>query len=260
MMRGWIQRQPLIALLAALVVLLAIIVGVELGFGTRLRSAVESAPRKAPLAEAKLLPPIAAVVPEEAYPETIGRPLFTPTRRPAPEAPVAAQKAFKRDQFVLQGVIVVGDNRVAMLREKASGRIHRVERGKEVNGITVFEIEPESVTLGEGGERETLALVVQKAAGAPPIVAPQGPFAAAGAPSVPTNPAAYPQPSQPGTQQGATPVAPANPLAGSTAGPIATQPEQRVPAQGYPAQAGSAPVTPEELLARRRARRSQQSQ
>jgi len=263
-MPNWFQRQPLAISLAVLAAVLLVAIGLEVGFGTGLQSALSTAsPKKAASSEAKLLPPVIATAPEQAYPETAARPLFTPTRRPAPEAASTAQTAFKRDQFTLQGVIVVGDNRVAMLREKASGRIHRVELGGEVNGVKVVEIQPEVVTLGSGSEREQLSLMVAKQAGAPPATQ-LGPFgpAAPGAPGAPA--AAAAQPAQPAATAQATEgqagAAPANPLARTTQGTFFNTPPQPVPGQAAPAQPATAPMTPEELLARRRARRSQQSQ
>lgn len=255
-MPTWFQRHPLSVSLSALAAVLVIVIGLEMGFGTGLRSALStSSPRKPAPAEAKLLPPVVAIAPEQAYPETAGRPLFTPTRRPAPEAPAVAQTTFKRDQFVLQGVTIVGDNRIALLREKANGRVHRVERGREVNGIKVVEIQPEVVTLAQGGEREVLALTVQKQTAAPAGAVQLGPFGGApAAPAAPAAAAAAPPPAQ-------TPTVPANPMAGgTTGGAFFNRPAQPAPGQAAPAQPATAPLSPEELLARRRARRSQQNQ
>ena len=68
----------------------------------------------------------------------------------------------QRGQYVLQGVIVVGDQRVAMVREKSSGKVQRIESGKDFNGMKVVSIERESVTLGVGSDEEKLTLNVQK--------------------------------------------------------------------------------------------------
>ena len=260
-MIAMLRRRPLLAALAVLAALLLAAIGFETGFGTQLRPAIaQGSSKKAAAPEAKVYPQVVAVAPEQAYPETAARPLFTPTRRPAPPEPNAGKPAFNRGQFVLQGVIVVGDERTALLREKTSGKIHRVERGKDVNGITVEKIEPTEVTLAMGGEREKLALVVLRlerpegAARAVTSAEPaQGPFgapapasaaavapaaqagappAAAQAPAIAANPAARPQP-------GATPVVPVQPGSQSPTGQ---------------------PMSPEELLARRRARRSQPTQ
>lgn len=256
------QRRPLIVSLAVVATVLAVIVAIELGLGAGLRSALTPEAKRASAVEAKLLPPVIATAPEQSYPELATRPLFTPTRRPAPEAAVVAKSTFVPGQFVLQGVIAAGDTRIAMLREKANGRIHRVERGREVNGIEVTEIQRETVTLAQGGEKEVLTLQVQRPTGAPPPPVPAGPFAApptasvapAGAQPVAAGeqPATQPVPlaatPRPGTSPalrsgGPMPATPATPAANPTA---------REPT--------AAPMSPEELLARRRARRSQQTQ
>ena len=123
---------------------------------------------------------------------------------------------------MLQGVIAVGDQRTAMLKEKATGRIFRVDRGKDVNGIVVESIEPTEVTLAMGGERESLALMVQRPDGKAVPAAPAGaaPAEAAG----PFGPAAAPA---------AAPGAPAAPQAPGT--PLATAPAARgLPPAAFP--------------------------
>jgi len=262
-MMAWIQRRPLVAVLALAAIVLLVVIGLETGFGGNLRPAIpEGSAKKAAAPEAKLLPPMVAVSPEQAYAETAARPLWTPTRRPAPPDNTAARPAFTRGQFVLQGVIVVGDERTALLKEKATGKIHRLESGKEVNGITVEAIQPTEVTLAMGGEKEKVALVVQRAEGSAPgartaaTPAPesaQGPFGpmtapqASGAPPVPP-PAGSVDPS--GAPVGTLPGGrPANPVGrpGTATAPAAPQ-------------STTQPMTPEELLARRRARRNQPTQ
>jgi hypothetical protein len=269
---SWLRNNPLLGVLAALAIILAVVIGLEGEFGANVGSVLRpgAATRTAP-ANAKLFPALVAVAPEIAYPETAARPLFTPTRRPAPEAPAGAQSTFQKGQFVLQGVIAVGDNRVAMLREKSSGRIFRVERGKELNGIKVVDIQTETVTLAQGAEEEKLSLNVQKAPPASPVAAAQAAQAAAQAAQAPQGPfAATPAPGTPAAA--APPVAPATPpvaaapLFGPRPMPVqpnASQPDAASnpnPAARTATDAATTPMTPEELLARRRARRTQQSQ
>jgi hypothetical protein len=258
-MRSWLQDNPILGVLAGLAILLAAVIGVEGEFGASVGSVVRpGAASRAVATDAKLLPPLIAIAPEVAYPETAARPVFTPTRRHAPEAPAPAQSTFQKGQFVLQGVIVVGDNRVAMLREKSSGRIIRIERGREVNGIKVVEIQPETVTLSLGSEEEKLTLSVQKPAPALPAAAaaaaaPQGgPFAStapAGAPATAAPPPAAP------------PLATVTPARTSVM-PGVVQPgtPNPNPAARATTDAAAAPMTPEELLERRRARRTPQNQ
>jgi hypothetical protein len=254
----WLQRRPLVAILVGLAAVLFMAIGIETGFGTQLRHALPPPPAKpAAPPDAKLLPPLAQLSPEQAYPETTARPLFVPTRRAAP-VETASKATFEKGQYTLQGVIVVGDQRTALLREKTTGRVHRVDKGKDVNGIVVETIEPTKVTLALGGERETLNLTVQKAASGAP--------GAAGAPSQPTAAAADHGPfasAGAGHPQGA--ASPANAAAnppqasavGAGSAPV-TNPAtaQRAVTPG----ATNQPMTPEELLARRRARRNQPTQ
>lgn len=256
-MGAWLRRNPMVALLAVVGALLAAVLAVEFYTGgPNLRPA---GGRRAVPAEAKLLPPLVATAPEQAYPEIATRPLFAPTRRPAPPAVVAAQPTIQRNQFVLMGVIMAGDTRIAMLREKSSGRLVRVQRGGEVNGMKVTSIEREAVTLAAGAENETVTLAVQKpgAPGAPAAVAagvPQGPFsAAAPASPVPQPGTALPQngPQRAASAPGVPPNLQASP--GSHPPGVAT-PNPAAP------QNAQAPMTPEELLERRRARRAQQTQ
>jgi hypothetical protein len=246
-----LQRRPLTAVLAGVAAVLLLAIGIETGFGTRLRNELPPEPTKAAAPpDAKLLPPLALVSPEQAYPETTARPLFVPTRRPAPVETVA-KSSFERGQYVLQGVIVVGDQRTALLKEKTSGRIHRVDKGKDLNGVTVEAVEPTKVTLAMGGERETLNLTVQKAAAAGTPGAPVaahgdgGPFA-----NAPAHPAA-------GTAAAAPVPAHSPPV---TVPPASNRIPQATPYQVPTPQAAGQPMTPEELLARRRARRNQPTQ
>ena len=255
-MMTWLQRRPLSAALALLAVILLIFIGLETGFGSRLRTALPDRPLKAAAPDAKLLPPVVAVAPEQAYPETGSRPLFVPTRRPAPAEAAAGKPAFARGQFVLQGVIAVGDQRTALLREKSSGRIHRVETGKDVNGIKVEKIEATEVVLAMSGERETVALTVQRPAGpaGPGAVTPgdPGPF---GMPTAQPPVVAAPVPAgAPGTE---APPGPGRTPPGSPSPAARGSPNTGAAAAGQPA---TQPMSPEELLARRRARRNQPTQ
>lgn len=266
-MGAWLRRNPLVALLGVAAVLLALVLALELGIGRRPPPA--SAPRKVALAEPRLFPPVAPAAPEQAYPETANRPLFTPTRRPAPVATAAPVVTMQRGQFVLLGVTMAGNTRIALLREKSTGRIHRVEPGREINGLRIAQIERESVTLAQGGEQEVLPLVVQRAAAAGAVPG-TTPVAATGAvgqfgpfgPGQQPGTAAAGQPgAMPAGQPSASPFPQPTtaPTTATTAGavPGALTPPQQAPQQ---APQSANPMSPEELLARRRARRAQQNQ
>lgn len=257
-MSGLLRRRPLIAGLAVLGTALAVLLAFEIVDESH--STIPAGPVKpAAPASAKLLPATVAVAPEQAYPEVVARPLFTPTRRPAPPQAVAAASAFNRGQFQLLGVIMAGNSKTAMLREKSNGKIHRVEQGREVNGIKVASIDREAVTLAQGGETEVVPLQVQKGApGTAAAASAAGPFASAATPVQPAGaPAAQPQPAQP--TQAAVPhpvqIPPASAALLGIAPPGTAQPPQPGTQPGT-----TAPLSPEELLARRRARRAQPNQ
>ncbi len=232
------RRHALTLALGAIGVVLVGVIVSELAWGPA--SGAGDSPRgaSAALAEAKLLPPIASVPPEQAYPETGTRPLFVPGRRPAPAGTPAGSAA--KGQYVLHGVTIVDGLAIAFLKDKNSGKTLRVEKGKEVNGVRVTNVEPEKVTLGEGDDAEVLALVVQKGAGVPPAAAPpSGPFASPPAPAAPI--------------PGVPPVTAAPPAASPAPRPAVTPATAAATTQ--------APATSaEELLARARARRAQRFQ
>ena len=266
------QRHPLIIALAILAAILAAVIAAEVGLGASLRAQITGEPtRRAVPFEAKLLPPQQLAQAEQLYPEVAARPLFTPTRRPAPAA--APPSTYTPGQFMLQGVIAVGNTRTAMLREKSTGRIHRVEVGREINGIKVAQIDPEVVTLTQGADREVLRMQVLRPGAVPVAGAPQagasiGPFGptapAGGGGSVQVPGGVPPVPGQaPPPVPGATPV-PAAPPIPQSPGMILNAPNPlAAPAPGTnpnPATATTTPMSPEELLARRRARRGQQPQ
>ena len=255
-----LRRNPLLALLAGLCVVLAAFVAVEL---VTLRTTPPSvAAKKGGPPEAKLLPPLAAASPEGAYPETGARPLWIPTRRPAPPVVAATQQAFVPGQFVLHGVIMAGNTRIAMLKEKASGRIHRVELGRDVNGLHVAEVEPERVTLTQGGQREVVELRVQRGpGGAQPSAPAPAQSAAAAAVGVPNRSGPF-QPPPASPAPGGVPLIPPGPMPPAAMPPTtpATPANPANPAGTAAPQQSAAPMTPEELLARRRARRNQPSE
>ena len=268
-MTEFLRRNPLIAGLAVLCAVLVAIIALELlALG---RTSGPVAPRKVAPAEVKLLPPLAATTPEASYPETASRPLWIPTRRPAPVVATAATPAFTRGQFVLQGVTIAGSTRIALLKEKASGRVHRVELGRDVNGLHLAEVEPERVTLTQGPEREVIELRVQRlagstpASGAPATAAQVSPAtappqsAAAAAIGGPARSGPFtPPPVSP--SPGGVPLIPPGPMPPSAMPPgaqPAPTPNPANPVPGAVPQQSAAPMTPEELLARRRARRNQ---
>src|SRR5439155_26328533 len=104
-MSALFRQNPIAFVLAAAATLLIAVIALEAAFGLW-PSGAAPASKPASASEIKLLPPLAVVIPDQAYPETAARPLFTPTRRPAPPAPAVAGNMMK-GLFTLQGVIAV---------------------------------------------------------------------------------------------------------------------------------------------------------
>jgi len=221
----------LIFWLAALAAVLALI-GWETDWGRQLvrAPAVPAAIAPAPV-ELALLPDYRVEGGLEARQQTVERPVFVPTRRPAPPPVPVAQEAAKprmqKGQFVLTGTAVVEQKSVAFLREAAGGKARTVRVGETVNGLLVAEVKPDRVRLTLGDDSEELVLVVAK------------------------GPRTTVQPT-PATALGA-------PLPGQPGGPAAGT----VPVAGAPGQPGGAPPNAADaeasLLERRRAARAAQA-
>jgi hypothetical protein len=275
-MSALLKRYPLASALAILAIVLVAVLALEVASGASIAQRLSGGASSRPaVIQTKLLPTIAAANPEQEYSEFAGRPLFTPTRRPAPPQAVAGGPAtMAKGQFTLAGVTIAGETRIALLREKSSGRTVRVEQGKEVNGITVAKIEPDQVTLAQAGDQEVVPMLVSKAAAPPagmpvPAAPAAGPFAPPPGAAPPVQPGANPV-SRPANAPAAQPPAPAAqpPLFGPggfgpfrAPGAATPQPSPvQDPTTATPPVSQAAPLTPEELLARRRARRNQQTQ
>ena len=262
-MSALLRRYPLIAGLVVLAAILVAVLALEIASGNAMHERYSaSAHARATPVQTRLLPPIAAVNPEQEYPETAARPLFTPTRRPAPSAVAAGgPSSMSKGQFTLTGVIIANGLKTALLRETRSGRVVRVEQGKEVNGMTVAEIEPEKVTLTQAGDQEVLALLVSKQGPMPapaPALPTTGPFAAPPSVTMPGAPAvAAPAPPEANPAARAPQVPQGNPGFGPPPPGAAPQPQSQ---SAGPFNAAQSPLTPEQLLAQRRLRRAQQSQ
>jgi hypothetical protein len=172
--------------------------------------------------------------------QTVERPVFVPTRRPAPPAVQAAQEAAKprmqKGQFVLTGTAVVEHKSVAFLRESAGGKSRSVRVGETINGLVVAEVKPDRVKLTMGEDSEELLLKV--AAGPRTTIQPV-------------------QPAAPVTPGGPAPGQPGGPAAGGGV-PAAAGPGGGGPAQAPGAQPGVGDAEAS-LLERRRAARAAQA-
>ena len=81
--------------------------------------------------------------------ETVERPAFVPTRRPAPPPASTTEPPkpkLQRGQFLLTGTAVVDNTAIAFLREASTGKSRTVRKGDTINGMTVTEVVPDRVT------------------------------------------------------------------------------------------------------------------
>jgi hypothetical protein len=187
---------------------LAAAIGAQLGWGKHVRL---DAPRPrigAPMkVDAQPLPEFGLPPIENAYMETVNRPLFNPTRRPPPPPPPPEppKPRMQKGQFLLLGVVITPEKSLALLREIAVNKTRSVEKGKEVNGIRVEQVEREKVVLSQFDDREVLVLKVQPGPkpGAVPPAPPPGQPAPAGVP-LPGQPVMAQPAAAPG--EGATPL------------------------------------------------------
>lgn len=206
------------------------------------------------IAEARLLPAFRLQQDTLAGAQTVERPLFVPGRRSAPAAVGAGPGTMKKGQLVLQGTTLVGALSIAMLKDVATGTVHRVEKGGEILGMTLAEISAEQVVLKAGDDTETLALLVNKGAGSASAAVERGPFGSSAAHAAPP-PAGSPAPAAPAAAgiPGMVGGVPGAALGARMApGGLAVTPPMASP--------GSAAMTPEEIIARRRAVRRPQPQ
>src|SRR5688572_13326680 len=209
---------------------LAAVAAVGGGWGTQSMAASEAGvvqPAAQPVTQPVTQPIAPTLLPDYqieggvgARRETIERPAFVPTRRPAP-TPVAdvPKPRMPKGQFTLTGTAIVDQKHIAFLRETAGGKSRSVRAGETINGVVVAEVKADRVKLALGDESEELVLKVA------------------------TGPRQTIQPPQPG-QPGAAPV------------PGAPVPRPPIPGQPIAADTGAPMDSDATILERRRAARA----
>ena len=107
--------------------------------------------------------PLFTLADRESFPETLARPLFMPNRVPPvtesasalPAAPAARPSA---NRYALSAIIIVDNERVALLKDSATGGLSRVREGESLAGWRVEEIRADGAVLNNGDIREELVL------------------------------------------------------------------------------------------------------
>lgn len=160
-------------LLLSLVVLSGL-VAFELHYGVGARSAGPALGQGGAPVEA--VPSVLfALAERDRYSETLERPLFMPNRQPPGDAPALSMQAPRAarpnaKRYALSAIIIVDDERIALLTDTATGGLNRVREGESVAGWQVEEINEDSAVLSNGDTREELSLRIF---GAPPPPLPQ---------------------------------------------------------------------------------------
>jgi len=152
------DRRRLTPTLGVLCALLAIaLIALWAGAGSGVHWYDDEAPPRLPPAHAATPPPV--VPPLQNYAVVWERPLFSPDRKPSLAGGNANADA---GDLELTGVIVEPGLRMALLREKSSGRTLRVREGESAgdSGVTLIEVKPRSAVVDAGGSRSELALKV----------------------------------------------------------------------------------------------------
>jgi hypothetical protein len=101
-----------------------------------------------------------------AFDEMLRRPLFNPTRAPAPpppepvgepqqatveQAPPAAEEPVRPEDFALLGIASKDGMWSVVMRWNPSNEIHRLKTGDEIQGWSLAEITPQKVKLSRNG-------------------------------------------------------------------------------------------------------------
>jgi hypothetical protein len=102
-------------------------------------------------------PAIAALPPLAEFSATTERPLFAPSRRPSPGAAPPGASAIE-SRYRLQGLVIAGNSRRALVAEIASGRRFEVGEGEAIEGWIVRRIERNAITLASPSGEATLTL------------------------------------------------------------------------------------------------------
>lgn len=170
--------------LLAVGVVLAVLVAAQLHYGTRVAAPIEA------YAKVETLPPstpaTSPLPPLSSLTQTVDRPLFTASRRPAPTAPVVAQETTatadasqqSAPTLELSAVVIEDGRRLALFLAPAGGAALRAVQGETVQGWELTEVRADGVTLTLDGRRHDIGLRTFLPPARAEVAAPQQPVAA----------------------------------------------------------------------------------
>lgn len=152
------RRFVLTSVIACSIAGFAGLIGWQIDWGRAWRDAAPDIEARKANLDTAMLPAYKLAPVESGYKQITERPLFVPTRRPAPAANTSAQVAMKKGQFKLAGTTVSAGVSVAYLVETVNNKTHRVNLGSEINGIRVERVDATRVLLKQGDDSEELSL------------------------------------------------------------------------------------------------------
>jgi general secretion pathway protein N len=97
--------------------------------------------------------PVFSLAPLASFSAVTDRPLFSPDRRPAPEA---SETLGSWSALVLAGIVVAPASREVLIAHGNPTKIAHLQEGQSVDGWTVRTIEPDRVVVANGGEQHEL--------------------------------------------------------------------------------------------------------
>jgi hypothetical protein len=149
-----LSRAVMSLLLSALCVALSVVIYSEL-----VAPDSPAVPQVAPKAQTVMPPPpsIKTLPPIDAYAEVSQRPLFSPTRQPAPPQ-ATPDTAGNVNGFFVTAIVLDGNQRVATIQHGRPPALARVVEGQTVEGWIVQSIQAEGVVLQRGGMAQELKL------------------------------------------------------------------------------------------------------
>lgn len=110
-----------------------------------------------------------AMPPARNFVEIVQRPLFSPTRHPAPQGEVTLETAGSELDLKLVGVIIVSGEEIALVAPRNGSTLVRLSEGDRFQGWTLATIEPHRVTF----TRDNVAEQIELSYDQPPPVQPQ---------------------------------------------------------------------------------------
>ena len=97
----------------------------------------------------------------EDFESVLERPLFSPSRRPAPAEDVAAGAVGQEFGYALKGVLIDIEARIALLSHKGGAGTVRQAEGTKIDGWLLKEVEADFIVVERNGEEQIVELIFQ---------------------------------------------------------------------------------------------------